>query len=158
MAKLGQIEAVAKQLSGERDTFEMLGEEFEVRHKPSAVDSMLSAAITADENLSEGEKLSRLTDFANKLLKKSLTPEAFTRFMVVVEENELGIDVVWDTIKLLVGAAAGRPTGKSSDSSDGQSNTSTSSSSEPVDSKVYEAKGLRLVTAEDWADRYLKTA
>lgn len=158
MAKLGQIEAVAKDLNREADTFDMLGETFEVRRRPDAMDSIRAAAITSNDEWSEGEKLSRLTTFAEKLLRKCLDEPTFQRYSQLCEDNELGIDVVWSTVQLLLGAAAGRPTGKSSDSSDGSSTTSTSSSSEPVGLMDYAKKGLHLVPVEEWAKEYMPEA
>jgi hypothetical protein len=149
MAKLGQIEALRRIADVEPDTFEMLGETFTVRRKPSVVDTMMSAAIVSDEEMSESEKLSRLNVFADKLLRKTLTEESYTRFMAVCDENELSTDVVWSTLQLLVGAAAGRPTERPSDSSDGPLNTSTSSSSEQADLQHYADQGLRLVPVND---------
>jgi hypothetical protein len=89
---------------------------------------------------------------AQRMLKKSLTPASYERFRALCEENELGTDVVFQVIALLVGAASGKARAKLSGSSDGQSATSTSSSS---DLQAYTEQGLRLVPAEDWAKVHL---
>jgi hypothetical protein len=81
MAKLGQIEAVAKDVNREADTFDMLGETFEVAKRPSLVDSLMSAAISADTELSDAERFSRQIDLAHKVLKKCLSDASYARFL-----------------------------------------------------------------------------
>lgn len=158
MARLGQIEALRRDPSSEKDTFSLLGEDLELLHRPSGLDALEWSAL-ASESSDDEEKAAELgvkmAAAAHRLLKKSLTPAAYERFSGLCDEHELGLDVVFQTVGLLIGAAAGRPTQKPSDSSDGQSSISTSSLSDAEALQLYEDKGLRLVPVEDWAKVHL---
>jgi hypothetical protein len=154
MARLGQIEALKRDPNSEKDTFNLLGEDLELQHRPSGLDALEWTALASEESATDEQAAEvgvKMASAAHKLLKKSLTAASYERFSALCDENELGLDVVFQTVGLLIGAAAGRPTQKPSDSSDGQSTISMSSSAD-VDEW---AKGLRLVPAEDWAKVHL---
>jgi hypothetical protein len=162
MGSLGKIEAVAKSFSGEKDTISLLGEDLELRVRPNGFDALKWTALAGEDAETEEEQGRlgvRLANAAYELLVKCLTPAALKRFEDICAENELGLDVVLNTAKLLIGAASGRPTQKPSDSSDGQSSGGTSSSSAQVGLRDYvEIVGQPLVSAEHWADLYLAKA
>lgn len=161
MAKLGQIEAVRREADQEPDTFNLLGEDLELRWTPSGLDALEWTALaseTADNEEQSTEIGVKMATAAYGLLKKSLTDASYQRFSQLCAENQFGLDVVFQTVGLLIGAAAGRPTQKPSDSSGGQSNASTSSQSAQVGLLDYAQQGLHLVPVEEWAERHLATA
>jgi hypothetical protein len=155
MGSLGQIEALKRDPASEKDTFTLLGEDLELKSRPSGLDALEWAALSgepADNDEQAAAVGVKMAAAAHRMLTKSLTSASYERFRVLCDENELGLDVVFQTVALLVGATAGKAQAKPSGSSDGPSATSTSSSS---DLQAYTEQGLRLVPAEDWAKVHL---
>ena len=109
-------------------TVEFFGETFDLQDEPNtfALMEFAEAASTTDDNSLEGLAA------VFRLVEAAVTAEDWPRFKALARKNKAGVEDVLPVAVAVFQAQTGRPTVRSSDSSDGPSDTEQSSTSDSL--------------------------